>query len=68
MELRRLEYFAAVARHGSFTRAAEQLWITQSALSQQVRRLEAELGVSCARRRSSPRSRTRERTWTATRA
>jgi DNA-binding transcriptional LysR family regulator len=50
MELRRLEYFAAVARHGSFTRAAEELWLTQSALSQQVRRLEAELGVALLRR------------------
>jgi DNA-binding transcriptional LysR family regulator len=50
VELRRLEYFAAVARHGSFTRAAEELWITQSALSQQVRRLEAELGVALLRR------------------
>jgi DNA-binding transcriptional LysR family regulator len=52
VELRRLEYFAAVARHGSFTRAAEELWITQSALSQQVRRLEAELGVALLRRTS----------------
>jgi len=50
VELRRLEYFVAVARHGSFTRAAEELWITQSALSQQVRRLEAELGVALLRR------------------
>jgi DNA-binding transcriptional LysR family regulator len=50
VELRRLEYFAAVARHGSFTRAADELWITQSALSQQVRRLEAELGVTLLRR------------------
>ncbi|HWV85751.1 MAG TPA: LysR family transcriptional regulator [Capillimicrobium sp.] len=45
MELRQLQYFAAVARHGSFTAAADELWLTQSALSQQVRRLEAELGV-----------------------
>jgi DNA-binding transcriptional LysR family regulator len=50
VELRRLEYFVAVARHGSFTRAAEELWVTQSALSQQVRRLEAELGVAVLRR------------------
>jgi LysR family transcriptional regulator, transcription activator of glutamate synthase operon len=45
MELRQLRYFAAVARHGSFTRAAEEVHVAQSAVSQQVRRLEAELGV-----------------------
>jgi len=45
VELRQLEYFAAVARHRHFTRAAEELYVTQSALSQQVRRLEAELGL-----------------------
>jgi DNA-binding transcriptional LysR family regulator len=45
MELRQLQYFAAVVRHGSFTAAADELWLTQSALSQQVRRLEAEMGV-----------------------
>ena len=39
MELRQLEYFAAIARHRNFTRAAAELWVTQSALSQQVRRL-----------------------------
>ncbi len=46
MELRQLEYFAAVARHRHFTRAAEELYVTQSALSQQVRRIEAELGLT----------------------
>jgi DNA-binding transcriptional LysR family regulator len=50
MELRQLQYFVAVVRHGQFTRAAEALWITQPALSQQVRRLESELGVALLRR------------------
>jgi DNA-binding transcriptional LysR family regulator len=45
MELRQLRYAEAVARHGHFTRASEELHVAQSALSHQVRRLEAELGV-----------------------
>jgi len=52
VDLRQLEYFAAVARHRHFTRAAEELYVTQPALSQQVRRLERELGVDLLRRTS----------------
>lgn len=37
--------FARVARHGSFTRAADELDVSPSALSQTVRTLEAQLGV-----------------------
>jgi DNA-binding transcriptional LysR family regulator len=37
--------FEAAARHGSFTRAADELSVTQSAVSQRVRTLEARLGV-----------------------
>lgn len=50
MDLRQLEYFAAVARHRHFRRAAESLYVTQSAVSQAVRRLEAELGLELLRR------------------
>src|SRR3954471_18699792 len=53
MDLRQLEYFAAVARHRHFRKAAEDLYVTQSAVSQQVRRLEAELGVTLLRRTAS---------------
>jgi DNA-binding transcriptional LysR family regulator len=52
VELRQLEYFAAVARHRHFGRAAEAIYVTQPALSQQVRRLEAELGIALLRRTS----------------
>ena len=52
MELRQLRTFEAVARHRSFTRASEELMVAQPAVSQQVRRLERELGVDLLRRTS----------------
>jgi DNA-binding transcriptional LysR family regulator len=45
LTLQQLTYFLAAARHGSFSAAAESLHMAQPSLSEQVRRLEAELGV-----------------------
>ncbi|CAL9659129.1 Hca operon transcriptional activator HcaR [Streptomyces sp. enrichment culture] len=45
IELRHLRAFATVARHRSFTRAAEDLLITQPALSRTIAQLESALGV-----------------------
>ena len=50
MLLRQMKYFAAVVECGSFTEAAEQCYISQSAISQQIRTLEKELGVELLHR------------------
>ncbi|HVJ04515.1 MAG TPA: LysR family transcriptional regulator [Candidatus Saccharimonadales bacterium] len=44
MEINQLRYFCAVASTGSFTKAAEQEDIAQPSLSQQIRKLEREIG------------------------
>src|SRR5437667_361330 len=46
MDLRRLEVFAKVAELGSFSRAAEALFLTQPTISEHVRALEEEVGLS----------------------
>ena len=51
VELRHLRYFVAVADAGTFTHAAEQMFIAQPTLSQQIRRLEEMVGTPLLQRR-----------------
>src|SRR5438128_8105887 len=46
MDIAQLEVFLAVAREGGFSRAADKLYRTQSAVSQAIRKLESEIGES----------------------
>lgn len=46
MELRQLQYFVSVATEKQFVKAATKLHVTQSALSQQIKKLEESLGVA----------------------
>lgn len=46
MNSRQLEYFLAVARELNFTKAAESMYVSQTAVTQQIKALEQQLGVS----------------------
>jgi DNA-binding transcriptional LysR family regulator len=48
MTLQQLTYSLAAARRGSFSAAAAELHMAQPSLSDQVRKLEAELGSGCS--------------------
>jgi DNA-binding transcriptional LysR family regulator len=51
LELRHLRYLVALADAGNFTRAAEQIYVAQPTLSQQIRRLEEIVGTPLVQRR-----------------
>jgi DNA-binding transcriptional LysR family regulator len=51
LELRHLRYFVALADEGSFTQAAERIYVAQPTLSQQIRRLEEIIGTPLVQRR-----------------
>lgn len=50
MLLRQIEYLQAVIENGNFYEAAEQCHVSQSAISQQIKKLESELGVTLLER------------------
>lgn len=52
MELRQLRYFVAVAEEGNISRAAQKIFLTQPALSRQIKALENEIG-QCLLERSA---------------
>ena len=56
MNINQLRYFVAVAEQRSFTKAANQYYLSQTAVTQQVRALEEALGVQLLDRNSRPES------------
>lgn len=60
LEIRQLEYFLAVNATGSFTRAAERLYVSQPAVTNAIRALEDELGILLFDRKQKSASLTAE--------
>jgi len=56
MNLNQLRYFVSVAEHGSFTKAAVNHYISQTAITQQIHALEENIGVKLLDRNSRPAS------------
>ncbi|MBQ8801620.1 MAG: LysR family transcriptional regulator [Clostridium sp.] len=54
MTLNQLKYFVAVAESRSFTKAAEQYFLAQTAITQQIQKLEMSLGVQLIDRKTRP--------------
>ena len=54
MHINQLKYFVAVAEHRSFSKAAEQYYLTQTGVSQQVQKLEETIGVQLIDRKTRP--------------
>ena len=50
--LKQIRYFQAVVRNNSFSEAAEECFISQSAISQQIQALERELGFALLERKN----------------
>lgn len=50
LEFKQLRYFVAIAESSSFSKAAQKLFITQPALSQQISKLEEQLGIKLLER------------------
>ena len=48
VDTRSLRYFAAVATEGNLTRAAERLFVSQPALTKQIKQLESQLACGCS--------------------
>lgn len=46
MDIKKLRYFSTIAKTGSYTRAAESLYVSQPALSKAIKQLETELGIT----------------------